>query len=69
MIADFDAPGDNNQIAARLMDIAPNGIQKLIARGLWRPEDSAVPTARCSSSTPNGWKFEEGHVAKLELMP
>lgn len=67
VIATFDSPGDNNQIAARLMDIAPNGDQKLIARGLWRPE---IGTAeQVFQLFPNGWEFEEGHVAKLELLP
>jgi hypothetical protein len=66
VIADFTAPGDNTQIAARLMDIAPNGDQKLIARGLWRPEPSGRQVFQL---TPNGWEFEEGHVAKLELLP
>ncbi len=67
VVATFDSPGANNQIAARLMDIAPNGDQKLIARGLWRPE---VGTSRqVFQLYSNGWKFEEGHVAKLELLP
>ena len=68
VIADFDAPGDNTQIAARLMDIAPDGSQKLIARGLWRPEIGG-PERQVFQLTPNGWEFEEGHVAKLELLP
>jgi hypothetical protein len=68
VIADFDAPGDNTQVAARLMDIAPDGTQKLIARGLWRPEIGG-PERQVFQLTPNGWEFEEGHVAKLELLP
>ena len=69
VIADITSPGDNNQIAARLMDIAPNGDQKLIARGLWRPETSDKPVRQVFQLYSNGWKFEEGHVAKLELLP
>ena len=69
VIADITSPGDNNQIAARLMDIAPNGDQKLIARGLWRPETSDGPVRQVFQLYSNGWKFEEGHVAKLELLP
>ena len=68
VIADFDAPGDNTQIAARLMDIAPDNSQKLIARGLWRPEIGG-PERQVFQLTPNGWEFEAGHVAKLELLP
>jgi hypothetical protein len=67
VIATFDSPGENNQIAARLMDIAPNGDQKLIARGLWRPEVGTE--TQVFQLFPNAWKFEEGHVAKLELLP
>ena len=68
VIADFDAPGDNTQITARLMDIAPDGNQKLIARGLWRPAIGG-PERQVFQLTPNGWEFEQGHVAKLELLP
>lgn len=68
VIADFDAPGDNTQVAARLMDIAPDGTQKLISRGLWRPE-AGGPARQVFQLQPNGWEFSEGHVAKLELIP
>jgi Acetyl xylan esterase (AXE1) len=68
VVARIDAPGDNTQIAARLMDIAPNGDQKLIARGLWRPEIGG-PSRQVFQLNPNAWEFEEGHVAKLELLP
>jgi hypothetical protein len=68
VIARIDAPGANTQIAARLMDIAPNGDQKLIARGLWRPEIGG-PARQVFQLNPNSWEFEEGHVAKLELLP
>ncbi len=69
VIADYVSTGENNQIAARLMDVAPNGDQKLIARGLWRPEVSAEPLQQVFQLHANGWKFEDGHVAKLELIP
>lgn len=68
VLATFDSPLDNNQVAARLMDIAPNGDQKLIARGLWRP-DTESTGQQVFQLFPNAWKFEEGHVAKLELIP
>ncbi len=68
VIAEFDAPGDNTQIAARLMDIAPDGSQQLIARGLWRPEIDG-PERQVFQLNPNGWQFKDGHVAKLELLP
>jgi dienelactone hydrolase len=68
VIAKFDSPGENNQVAARLMDIAPNGDQKLIARGLWRPETGSEDR-QVFQLHANGWKFEDGHIAKLELLP
>lgn len=68
VVARIDAPGANTQIAARLMDIAPNGDQKLVARGLWRPEIGG-PSRQVFQLNPNGWEFKEGHVAKLELLP
>ena len=68
VVARFDSPGANNQVAARLMDIAPNGDQKLIARGLWRPETGS-DELQVFQLHANGWEFEEGHVAKLELLP
>jgi hypothetical protein len=68
VLARFDSPGENNQIAARLMDIAPNGDQKLIARGLWRPEANNTGL-QVFQLHANGWKFEDGHIAKLELLP
>ena len=68
VIADITSPGPTSQIAARLLDVAPGGdAQTLVARGLYRP---ATPAARRQvfQLHPNGWKFEEGHVAKLELL-
>ena len=68
VVARIDAPGANTQIAARLMDIASTGEQKLVARGLWRPEIGG-PSRQVFQLNPNGWEFKEGHVAKLELLP
>jgi predicted acyl esterase len=70
VIADIALPGANSQLAARLFDVAPDGQQTLVARGLWRPEVSGKRAVRqVFQLTPNGWQFAEGHVPKLELLP
>jgi predicted acyl esterase len=66
VIADITSPGPHSQIAARLLDVAPDGNQKLIARALYRPDPSGRQVFQLHA---NGWKFENGHVAKLELLP
>lgn len=69
VIADIASPGPTSQVAARLLDVAPGGTQTLVARGLYRPESGASATRRVFQLNANGWKFEPGHVAKLELLP
>jgi hypothetical protein len=69
LVADIDSNGPHSQIAARLLDVAPGGQQTLVARGLWRPKAGGGPTRQVFQLHPNGWKFEQGHMAKLELLP
>ena len=69
VIADFSDVGSTSQVAARLLDVAPGGDATLVARGLWRPEVGDGPVREVFQLHPNGWRFEEGHVAKLELLP
>ncbi len=57
-----------SQVAARLLDVGPEGTQTLVARGLWRPEIGS-DEKQVFQLHPNGWVFEQGHVAKLELLP
>lgn len=67
VIADITLPGDSSQIAARLVDVSPDGSSKtLVERGLWRPENSGLQVFQLFA---NGWKVEEGHVLRLELLP
>ena len=68
VIADFTLPGDTSQVAARLLDIGPDGQETLVARGLWRPATGG-PTEQVFQMHPNGWLFAEGHIPKLELLP
>lgn len=69
VIADFTLPGPNSQVAARLVDVGPDGQENLVARGLWRPQVTTSPVTQVFQLHPNGYKFAEGHVAKLELLP
>ncbi len=69
LIADFTVPGPASQVAARLLDVAPDGRETLVARGLWRPGAGLAPRRQVFQLHPNGWRFEAGHVAKLELLP
>jgi hypothetical protein len=67
VIAKFTLPGDTSQVAARMVDVAPDGQETLVDRGLWRPATGG-PTKQVFQLHPNGYQFAEGHVAKLELI-
>ena len=72
IVADINSPGPTSQVAARLLDVDPStGEETLVARGLYRPEinSGAESTHQVFQLHPNGWKFVQGHVAKLELLP
>ncbi len=69
VVADIASVGPTSQIAARLVDVGPDGQQTLVDRGLYRPEVTASPTRQVFQLHPNGYRFEAGHVAKLELLP
>ena len=55
----------NTQIAARLWDVAPDGQQTLVARGVYRPRGEGVEAFQLHA---NGWLFAAGHQPKLELL-
>jgi fermentation-respiration switch protein FrsA (DUF1100 family) len=67
IVADIEATTPESGLAARLLDVAPGGTESLVARGLLRP--GAGGTAFVFQLHPQAYKFEEGHVAKLELLP
>jgi len=70
IVADILSLGPTAQLAARLEDVDPvAGTETLVARGLYRPEINTVATCQVFQLHPNGWKFAEGHIAKLELLP
>lgn len=52
------------QLDARLWDVAPDGTQQLVARGLYRPFEGRNRW----ELHPNGWRFRPGHAAELELL-
>jgi hypothetical protein len=68
VLADITLPGANSQLAARLFDVAPDGQQRLVARGHWRPAVSDQPVRQVFQLHPNAWDFPEGHTIKLELL-
>jgi predicted acyl esterase len=66
ILATIASPVANSELAARLLDVAPDGNETLVARQLYRP---AVGTARqVFQLHPSGHVFAAGHVAKLELL-
>jgi len=66
VVTDFKTRGETSQVAARLLDVDPSGQATLVARGLWRPKRGN--RTQVFQLHPNGWRFEQGHVARLELL-
>jgi predicted acyl esterase len=65
--AKLTVSGTAAQIAARLWDVAPDGsTQTLVARGTYRPFGTGG--SETFKLHANGWRFEEGHAPKLELL-
>jgi predicted acyl esterase len=69
IIADISAPGGQSAIAARLLDVTPGEPEEeaLVTRGILRPGEGGEEFV--FQLHPQGYKFEEGHIAKLELLP
>ena len=67
IIADISTTLPESGLAARLLDVEPGGTESLVARGLLRP--GAGGTGFVFQLHPQAYKFLEGHVAKLELLP
>jgi predicted acyl esterase len=65
--ATVEAPSPNSEIAARLVDVTPEGTETLIARGLYRPTGGSQEIV--FQLHPQGYHLAAGHVAKLELLP
>ena len=71
VVADVNSAGPTSQIAARLLDVAPDGTETLVARALYRPDvnSALAPSRQVFQLHPVGWRFAPGHIAKLELLP
>ncbi len=67
IIAKVEASSPNSEIAARLLDVSPEGTERLIARGVYRPEGGSQEMV--FQLHPQGYHFAAGHVARLELLP
>jgi hypothetical protein len=64
--ATFSTPA-GSQVAARLLDVGPDGTARLVARGVWMPEPGS--SQQSFELPPSAWRFEPGHTARLELLP
>ncbi|MGI8622628.1 MAG: CocE/NonD family hydrolase C-terminal non-catalytic domain-containing protein, partial [Solirubrobacteraceae bacterium] len=63
------ATGGSPQLDSRLWDVAPDGTQTLITRGAYRLSSQDVAAQKVTFQLHgNGWRFEAGHTAKLELL-
>jgi hypothetical protein len=65
VLADLRVHDGYPELAARLWDVAPNGQQTLIARGLHRPTGSGRVVFELHA---NAWRFAPEHVVKLQLL-
>jgi predicted acyl esterase len=67
VLATISSPVANSELAARLLDVARDGTETLVARQLYRPQ--AGTARQVFQLHPSGHLFAPGHVAKLELLP
>ncbi|MGN6257087.1 MAG: CocE/NonD family hydrolase [Solirubrobacterales bacterium] len=64
--ADLATAGEDSELAARLLDVLPNGEERLVARGLLRPGSGGHVVFQLH---PQGYRFAGGDTVKLELLP
>jgi predicted acyl esterase len=69
IIARISSQSPTSQLAARLLDVNPDGEETLVARGLYRPTAGGAETRQVFQLHPNGWLVKHDHVLKLELLP
>ena len=67
VIANLTSVSPDSQLAARLLDVAPDGKERLVARGLLRPGGGGKDVV--FQLHPQGYRFAGGHQVKLELLP
>jgi hypothetical protein len=68
VIAKLRETDTSSQVAARLLDRAPDGTRTLVARGLWRPRVAPRAVRQVFQLHANGYRFEAGHAPELELL-
>lgn len=67
IVADLATANVDSELAARLVDVLPNGEERLVARGLLRPGNGGAGVV--FQLHPQGYRFAGGDTAKLELLP
>jgi predicted acyl esterase len=67
IVADIATTNVDSELAARLLDVLPNGEERLVARGLLRPGSGGNGVV--FQLHPQGYRFAGGDTAKLELLP
>jgi hypothetical protein len=69
VIGEFSTPITNDQVIARLMDVAENGEQQLVGRAIYRPiNPEGGFTKQVFQLHPQLWNVAAGHVLKLQLL-
>jgi predicted acyl esterase len=66
VLADLGTSNADSALAARLLDVMPDGKERLVARGLLRPGDGGEAVFQLH---PQGYRIDGGHTVKLELLP
>jgi len=67
VIADISVPnGGESEIAARLLEVDQGGSERLIARGIYRPEKSGTQVIQLNA---NVYHFAPGTRMRLQLLP
>jgi hypothetical protein len=67
VIAGLSTTGVDSELAARLLDVLPDGKERLVARGLLRPGNGGADVV--FQLHPQGYRFAGGDTVKLELLP
>ena len=69
VLANLNVTGPSDQVISRLLDVGPDGQERLLERGILRPKMDGGAGRQVFQLHPNFVKVEEGHVLKLELLP
>jgi predicted acyl esterase len=67
IVAEVESPSPNSEIAARLLDVSPEGYDRLIARGVYRPEGGVQQMV--FQLHPQAYHVPAGDEIELELLP